>query len=158
MAPHSSTLAWKIPWTEEPGRVQSMGSLRVRHSWATSLSPVTFMHWKRKWQPTSVFLPGESQGRGAWWAAIYGAAQRQTWLKRMKWLSSSSSSSPVCNQGCGLCRETSISWELNGQASSCSLTFTKIGSVWRGFLNALGCFLGCPFPFYFARNCFIERV
>ena len=31
MAPHSSTLAWKIPWTEEPGRLQSMGSLRVRH-------------------------------------------------------------------------------------------------------------------------------
>ena len=38
MAPHSSTLAWKIPWTEEPGRLQSMGSLRVRHDWATSLS------------------------------------------------------------------------------------------------------------------------
>ena len=38
MATHSSTLAWKIPWTEEPGRLQSMGSLRVRHDWATSLS------------------------------------------------------------------------------------------------------------------------
>jgi len=64
MAPHSSTLAWKIPWTEEPGRLQSMGSLRVRHDWATSLSLSTFMHWRRKWQPTPVFLPGESQGRG----------------------------------------------------------------------------------------------
>ena len=62
MAPHSSTLAWKIPWTEEPGRLQSMGSLGVRHNWVTSLSPFTFMHWRRKWQPTSVFLPGESQG------------------------------------------------------------------------------------------------
>ena len=63
MAPHSSTLAWKIPWTEEPGRLQSMGSLRVGHDWVTSLSLFTFMHWRRKWQPTPVFLPGESEGQ-----------------------------------------------------------------------------------------------
>ena len=63
MAPHSSTLAWKIPWMEEPGGLQSMGSLRVGHNWVTSLSLFTFMHWRRKWQPTPVFLPGESQGR-----------------------------------------------------------------------------------------------
>ena len=63
--PHSSTLAWKIPWMEEPGRLWSMGSRRVRHDWATSLSLFTFMHWRRKWQPTPVFLPGESQGRGS---------------------------------------------------------------------------------------------
>ena len=60
---HSSTLAWKLPWTEEPGRPQSMGSLRIGHDWATSLSLFTFMHWRRKWQLTPVFLPGESQGR-----------------------------------------------------------------------------------------------
>ena len=65
MAPHSSTLAWKIPWTEEPGRLQSMGSLRVGHDWATSLSLFTFMYWRRKWQPTPVFLPGESQEWGS---------------------------------------------------------------------------------------------
>ena len=65
MAPHSSTLARKIPWTEEPGRLQSMGLLRVGHDWATSLSPFTFTHWRRKWQPTPVFLPGESQGQGS---------------------------------------------------------------------------------------------
>ena len=65
MAPHSSTLAWRIPWKEEPGRLRSMGSLRVGHDWATSLSLFTFMHWRRKWQPTPVFLPGESQGRGS---------------------------------------------------------------------------------------------
>ena len=65
MAPHSSTLAWKIPWAEEPGRLQSMGSIRVGHNWATSLSLFTVMHWRRKWQPTPVFLPGESQGRGS---------------------------------------------------------------------------------------------
>ena len=91
MAPHSSTLAWKIPWTEEPRRLQSMGSLRVGHNWATSLSLFTFMHWRRKWQPTPVFLPGESQGwgslvgcrilaleipwRGAWWAIVHGIAR-----------------------------------------------------------------------------------
>ena len=63
MAPHSSTPAWKIPWVEEPGRLQSMGSLRVGHNWVTSLSLFTFLHWRRKWQPTPVFLPGESQGR-----------------------------------------------------------------------------------------------
>ena len=65
MAPHSSTLGWKIPWTGEPGGLQSMGSPRVGHDWANSLSLFTFMHWRRKWQPTPVFLPGESQGRGS---------------------------------------------------------------------------------------------
>ena len=65
MAPHYSTLAWKIPWTEEPGGLQSMGSLRVGYHWVTSLSLFTFMHWRRKWQPIPVFLPGESQGLGS---------------------------------------------------------------------------------------------
>ena len=65
MAPHSSTLACKIPWIEVPGGLQSMGSLRVRLDSATSLSLFTFMHWRRKWQPTPVFLPGESQGQGS---------------------------------------------------------------------------------------------
>ena len=58
MASHSSTLAWKIPWTQEPGRLQSMGSLGVGQDFT-----FTFMHWRRKWQPTPVFLPGESQGQ-----------------------------------------------------------------------------------------------
>ena len=69
---------WKIPWMEEPGGLQSMGSLRVRYDFT-----FTFMHWRRKWQPTPVFLPGESQGRAAWWAAVYGVAQSQTQLKRL---------------------------------------------------------------------------
>ena len=64
-APHSSTLAWRIPGMEEPGRLQSMGSRRVGHDWATLLSLFTFTHWRRKWQPTPVFLPGESQGWGS---------------------------------------------------------------------------------------------
>ena len=61
MAPHSSTLAWKIPWTEEPGRLQSMGSLRVSDFTFT----FHFHALEKKWQPTPVFLPGESQGRGS---------------------------------------------------------------------------------------------
>ena len=90
MAPHSSPLAWKIPWMEEPGGLQSTGSLRVGHDWVTSLSLFTFMHWRRKWQPTPVFLPGKSQGWGKlvgchlWghrvghdWSDLVAAAARQ---------------------------------------------------------------------------------
>ena len=142
MAPHSSTLAWRILWMEEPGGLQSMGSLRVGHNWATSLSLFTFMHWRRKWQPSPVFLPGDSHGwgslvgcspwgrwesdtterlrfhfslscigegngnplqcsclespgdGGAWWAAVSRIAQSRT---RLKWLSSSSSSTSSQN-------------------------------------------------------------
>ena len=72
MAPHSSTLAWKIPWTKEPGGLQSMGLLRVGHNRVTSLSLFTFMQWRRKWQPTPVFLPGESQG----WGSLLGCRLR----------------------------------------------------------------------------------
>ena len=85
LAPHSSTLAWKIPWMEESSRLQSMGSLRV-----VSLSLFTFMHWRRKWQPTPVFLPGESQGWGSLVGCGLWVTKSQTRLKR---LSSSSSSS-----------------------------------------------------------------
>ena len=64
MAPHSSTLAWKIPWAEEPGGLQSVG-LQSRTRLNDLLSLFTFMHWRRKWQPTPAFLPGESQGQGS---------------------------------------------------------------------------------------------
>ena len=79
MVPHSSTLAWKIPWTEEPGGLQSMGSQRVGHDWATSLSLFTFMYWRRKWQPTPVFLPGESHGRqGLVGSRLWGRTESDT--------------------------------------------------------------------------------
>ena len=67
MAPHSSTLAWKIPWTEEPGGLQSVHGVAKSQ---TRLSDFlfTFMHWRRKWQPTPVFLPEESQG----WGSVVG--------------------------------------------------------------------------------------
>ena len=59
MATHSSTLAWKIPWMEEPGRLQSRGSRRVGRTEQIHFHALE----KMKWQPTPVFLPGESQGR-----------------------------------------------------------------------------------------------
>ena len=79
-----------------------MGSLRVGHDWATSLSLFTSRHWRRKWQPTPVFLPGESQGRGAWWAAVYGVAQSRTQLKRLSSSSSSSSNTVYMPTPCWL--------------------------------------------------------
>ena len=79
MALHSSTLAWEIPWKEEPGRLQSMGLRRVGHNLATSLSLFTFLHWRRKWQPTPAFLPGESQGRGSLIGCrLWGRAESDT--------------------------------------------------------------------------------
>ena len=84
MATHSSTLAWKIPWTEEPGRLQSMGSPRVGHDWATSLSCIG----EGTGNPLQCSCLENPRDRGAWWAAVYGVAQSRTWLKR---LSSSSS-------------------------------------------------------------------
>ena len=73
---------------EEPGRLQSMGSLRVGHDWATSLSLFTFMHWRWKWQPLQGSCLENPRDGGAWWAAVYGVTQSRT---RLKWLSSSSS-------------------------------------------------------------------
>ena len=106
MAPHSSILAWRIPWMEEPGRLQSMGSLRVRSDWATSLPLFTFMHWRRKWQPTPVSCLENPRDRGAWWAAIY--AVTQNWTQLMQ-LSSSSSSS----QSYGFFSSHAWTWRLD---------------------------------------------
>ena len=89
MAPHSSTLAWKIPWTEEPGRLQSMGSQRVGHDWATSLSCIGKGNGNPP-QCSCLENPGDGE---AWWAAVSGVTQSRTWLKRLS--SSSSSSSPA---------------------------------------------------------------
>ena len=82
MATHSSTLAWKIPWKEEPGRLQSMGSLRVGHHWVTSLSLFTFMLGEGNGNPLQCFCLENPRDKGAWWAAIYGVAQSRTRLKQ----------------------------------------------------------------------------
>ena len=87
MATHSSTLAWKIPWMEEPGRLQSMGSLRVGHNWATSLSLSCI--GEGNGNPLQCSCLENPRDVRAWWAAVYGVARSRTWLN---WLSSSSSS------------------------------------------------------------------
>ena len=80
MATHSSTLAWRIPGMGESGGLQSMGLLGVAHDWATSFSLFTFMHWRRKWQPTPVFLPGGSQERGRLVGCrLWGCRVRHDW-------------------------------------------------------------------------------
>ena len=128
MAPHSSTLAWEIPWMEEPGRLQSMGSLRVWHDWATSLSLFTFMHWRRKWQPTLVFLPRESQG----WGRLVGC---RLWGRtRLKWLSSSSNLYLITN-ACVLFASVvsnSLLWPVAHQ-TSLFMGFSRQG-YWGGCL------------------------
>ena len=103
MAPHSSTLTWKIPWTEEPGRLQSMGSLESNTT---------------EWLPFHFSLSCIGEGNGnpfqcsclenprdgeAWWAAVYGVAQSRTRLKR---LSSSSSSSKIA------CKTSTRPWAV----------------------------------------------
>ena len=133
MATHSSILAWRIPWTEEPGGLQSMELLRIGHNWATLLSLFTFMHWRRTWQPTPVFLPGESQGRGS----LVGCRLRgrteldmsdlvhshSWWLQLFEKEPISGKSSRSYCQGFGL-----------GNISSCRTRFTPVAPptwVWR---------------------------
>ena len=96
MATRSSTLAWKIPWMEEPGGLQSMGSLGVEHDWATSLSLFTFTHWRRKRQHTLVFLPGESQGWNLMGCHLWGRIESDT---TETWLSSSGRGFPGSSAG-----------------------------------------------------------
>ena len=87
LAPHSSTLAWRIPWTQEPGGLQSMGSLRVGHDWRLHFHFSLSCIGEGNGNPLQCSCLEIPRNGGAWWAAIYGVAQSQTWLK---WLSSSS--------------------------------------------------------------------
>ena len=81
MAPHSSTLAWKIPWMEEPGRLQSMGSLELdmteRLQFHFSLSCIG----EGNGTPLQYFYLENPRGGEAWWAAVCGVAQSRTPLK-----------------------------------------------------------------------------
>ena len=77
MAPYSSTLAWKIPWMEEPGGLQSMGSRRVGQDSVTSLSRIR----EGNGNPFQCSCLENPRDGGAWWAAVYGVAQSRTRLK-----------------------------------------------------------------------------
>ena len=81
MAPHSSTLAWKTPWTEEPGRLQFMGLLRVGHDRATSFSLSCV--GEKNVNPLQCSCLENPRDGGAWWAAVFRVAQSQTRLKRL---------------------------------------------------------------------------
>ena len=149
MATHSSTLAWKIPWMEEPGRLQSMGSRRVGHNWATSLSLFTFLHWRRKWQPTRVLAwripemvePGGLLSMGLHrvrhdWSDLAAAAAEKTafpskecgrsartFLFKQKW--------HITNEPA--LRQTVKKTSLQPPAASYSITFHHL--PWNSFCN-----------------------
>ena len=78
MAPHSGTLAWKIPWMEEPGRLQGMELRKVRQDLAASFSLSTFIHWRGNGNPLQCSCLENPRDGGAWWATVYGASQSQT--------------------------------------------------------------------------------
>ena len=86
MAPHSSTFAWKIPWTEEPGRLQSMGSLESDTTEQLHFHFSLSCIGEGNGNPLQCSCLENSRDREAW-ASIYGVAQSRT---RLKWLSSSS--------------------------------------------------------------------
>ena len=98
MATHSSTLGWKIPWMEEPGGLQSMRSLRVRHDWATSLSLFIFHALEKEMATHSSVLAWRIPGTGDWWAAVYGVAQSRTRLKRLSSSSTTWEAPVFCNK------------------------------------------------------------
>ena len=95
MAPHSSTLAWKIPWTEELGRLQSVGSLRVNTTEQLHFDFSLSCIGEGNGNPLQSSCLENPRNGGVWWPAIYGVAQSRTRLKRH---SSSSSSSSISRE------------------------------------------------------------
>ena len=139
MAPHSSTLAWKIPWTEEPGGLPSMGSLRVGHDWATSLSLSLSCIGEENGNPLQCSCLENPRDGEAWWAAVYGVSQSRT---RLKWLSSSSSSSRLVITFLPRSKHLLISWL---QSPSAVIFGALKNKVWHCFpiylpwSNGTGC-------------------
>ena len=95
MAPHSSTLAWKIPWMEEPGRLQSMGSLESDTTERLHFHFSLSCTGEGNGSPLQCSCLENPRDGGAWWAAVYGVAQSPTRLKR---LSSSSSNAIIISE------------------------------------------------------------
>ena len=112
MAPQSSTLAWKIPWKEEPGGLQSMGSLRVGHYWVTSLS--LWCIGEGKGNPLQCSCLENPRDGGAWWAPKYGVAQSWT---RLKWLGAAATLAAAHTFIFGFLRRTYVSSTLFSSVS-----------------------------------------
>ena len=102
MATHSSALAWKIPWTEEPGRLQSMESLRVGHDWLSDFHVSLSCIGEGNGNPLQCSCLENPRDGGAWWAAVYGVAQSRTRLKRF---SSSSSHCPLVKENISMIKK-----------------------------------------------------
>ena len=143
MAPHSSTLAWKFPWMEEPGGLQSMGLLRVGHNWVTSLSLFTLMHWKRKWQPTPVFLPGESQGRESlvvyclWGRTESDTTEATQQQQQQQQQNGIFQSSYICGTVKPILQSVFPRHELLWTVGNTHSHSTSSGYFWRVFLNSV---------------------
>ena len=128
MAPHSSTLACKIPWTEEPGGLQSMGSHRVGHDQATSLSLFLSCIGEGNGNPLQCSCLENPRDGGAWWAAVYGVAQSWSQLKRF-----SSSSSSIFVIHCVKCIDCYIS-EVSIEQCLNIRDKVNFKNKWRDFL------------------------
>ena len=113
MTTHFSTLAWKIPWMKEPGRLQSMGSLRVGQDWGTSLHFSLSCIGEGNGNPLQCSCLENPRDGRAWWAAVYGVIQSRTRLKRLS--SSSNGQGGIGNpkeRGDARARERSQKWVL----------------------------------------------
>ena len=149
MAPHSSTLAWKIPWTEEPGRLQSTGSRRVGHDWATSLSLFTLMYWSRNGTPLQYSClenPRDVRAWGAWLKRLSSAAAAVSNTDTWDWQQFISHGNSVQGEGHHTpCRATQRhhrrasepAGEVGGRLCSHGRLQVLLGSCWRMWLVCL---------------------
>ena len=131
MAPPSSTLAWKIPWTEEPGRPQSVGLWRVGQDWVTSLSRIG----EGNGNPLQCSCLENPRDRGAWWTAVYGVAQSRTRLKQL----SSSSSRVQWPEKAMATHSSVLAWRIPGTAETGglpSMGLHRVGHDWSDLAAA----------------------
>ena len=119
--PHSSTLAWKIPWVEEPEGLQSMRSLRVGHDW------VTYFHFslscigEGNGNPLQCSCLENPRDRGAWWATVYGVTQSWIQLKQL----SSSSKVLVSSKSLQFYRQRDMVYTLLKEKKPCDRMWLK---------------------------------
>ena len=137
MATRSSALAWRIPWMEEPGGLQSMGLLRVGHNWTTLLSRIG----EGNGNPLQCSCLENPRDGGTWWAAVYGVAQSQTWLK---WCSSNSSSSRT---------NSSEKGEMTGTQN----LLKSVKAKWEIVVDLSGAYMGNCYVTFLNHKCFREK-